>query len=84
MSKIVLKKGFVTQKVGQKITIFDGEKSVLYTFNPVATFIFERIKKGMDGEKIIAQVTKKYEITEEKARKDFEEFIKSLKEKKII
>jgi len=84
MSKIILKKGFVTQKVGQKITIFDGDKSVLYTFNPVATFIFEKIKKGMEEEEIVKLVSQKYEISEGIAAIDFREFINDLKKKKII
>lgn len=84
MSKIILKKGFVTQKVGQKITIFDGDKSVLYTFNPVATFIFEKIKKGMEEEEIVKLVSQKYEISEGIAAIDLREFINDLKKKKII
>lgn len=84
MSKFVLKKGFISQKIGQKITIFDGEKSVLYTFNPVASYMFEKIKQGLDEGKIIKLLTQKYEVSDDKAGKDVKEFLEDLKKKKVI
>ena len=64
--------------MGDKITIFDAEKSVLLTFNNTATFIFDQLKKGVDTKKIITELANEFKITEEKAKKDADEFIKTL------
>lgn len=70
--------------MGNSITIFDAEKSLLYTFNNTATFIFDKLKRGIDSKKIITDLAKEFEITEKKAAKDFDEFINTLKSKKLI
>lgn len=86
MNKIKYKinKGFIVQKLDDKMVIFDGEESVLYTFNNTASFIFKKIKKGEEKEKIIEMIEKKYDVKKEKAEKDFNELIDDLKKKKII
>ena len=82
--KYKINKGFIVQKLDDKTVIFDGEESVLYTFNETASFIFKKLKKGEEKKKIIEMVEKKYDITKEKAEKDFNELIADLKKKKII
>jgi hypothetical protein len=42
--KYRINKGFIIQKLDDKSTIFDGEKSILYTFNKTGSLIFEKIK----------------------------------------
>lgn len=84
MDKYKIKKGFIVQKIGEKIAIFDGEESALYTFNKTATFIFEKLKQGLDEKKILDLLTEKYSISREGARKDFGEFIEELEKRKII
>ena len=76
--KIKIIKGFVTQRNGKTVTIFDAEKSMLYTFNPSATFIFERLKKGLDANKIASLMMKEFNIQEKKAIDDINDFIKTL------
>lgn len=82
--KYKINKGFITQKLDDKTVIFDGEESVLYTFNETASFIFKKIKKGEEREKIIEMVKKKYDIKKDRAEKDFNELIADLKKKKIV
>ncbi len=84
MTKYKLKKGFIIQKAGDKITIFDGEKSLLYTFNDSATFIFSRIKAGESRGNIIEALIKKYEIKKDVVEKDLDELIKDLLSNKIL
>ena len=84
MKKHKINKGFIVQKIDGKITIFDGERSQLITLNETATFIFERLKRGLKREAIVELVSKKYNTNPERVRKDFDELIKSLKEHKII
>ena len=84
MAKYKLNKGFVTQKLDEKTVIFDGEESVLYTFNETASEIFRLLKKNLEEKEIIEKITKKYLIKKEKVEKDFNELIADLKKKKII
>lgn len=83
-NKYLIQKGFVAQKMNNRIIIFDGEKSVLHSFNQTATFIFEKIKRGIDNKKLAELIAKKYSISEKKAEQDILEFIEELKSKKII
>lgn len=77
-------KGFIVQKLDKKVTIFDGEESMLYTFNETATYIFQKLKSGWDKKKIIETMLKKFNVKEEKLSTDFDDLIKELKVKKII
>ena len=83
MKKIKLKKGLISQKIKNKVNIFDGEESTIYSFNDSATFIFEKIKQGQDKKEITAAMIKKYSISQDTANKDFDEFIQELEAKKI-
>lgn len=82
--KLRIKKGFVTQKSGESITIFDTEKSVLHTFNPTATYIFEKLKEKMDPSDIASQIRKEFNLTEKKAKRETDDFIQVLISKRIL
>jgi len=82
--KYKINKGLITQKLDDKIVIFDGEESVLYTFNETASEIFRLLKKNLEEKEIIGKIAKKYEIKKERVEKDFTELISDLKKKKII
>ena len=84
MKRYKVSKGFIVQKLDGKTTIFDGEKSMLYTFNETATFVFQKLKLGKSIEDINAIFIKKYGISKEKAEKDIKELLKDLLSKKII
>lgn len=76
--KLKIQKGFITQRIGDKITIFDSENSLLLTLNSTATFIFDRLKKGLETKKIVAELANKFSVSELDAKKDIDEFIKTL------
>lgn len=82
--KYKINKGFVSEQLDGKTVIFDSEKSVLYTFNETASYIFKKIKAGEEEDKIIDLVTKKYQVKPEKAKKDLYDLLVELKKKKII
>lgn len=82
--KYKINKGFIVQKMDDKTVIFDGEESVLFTFNETASFIFYRLKLGRSIEEIVKAMVKKYKIGEAEAEKDTKELIRGLLEKKII
>jgi hypothetical protein len=84
MKKYKVQKGYITQKIGNKITIFDGEESRLITLNETATYIFERLKRGLDEGKIIELLSKKYKIEPKRISKDFSDLISELKRLKVV
>lgn len=77
-------KGLISQKMGDTLTIFDGERSVLYTLNETASFIFKKIKSGQNEQDIVRQLVKKYKIKPDKAKKDAKKFVEDLKKKGIV
>lgn len=77
-------KGLITQKLDNKTVIFDGEESILYTFNETASYVFLKIKAKWDEKKIVLSLVKRYGVKEERAKKDVKELIKDLLKKKII
>ena len=82
--KYKINKGFVIQKLDNKTVIFDSNSSTFFTFNETASFIFKKIKKGEEREKIIEMVEKKYDIKKERVEKDFNELIADLKKMGLI
>lgn len=77
-------KGLITQKLDDKTVIFDGDKSVLYTFNETASYIFSKIKTKTDSEKIAELFVKRYGVKKARAEKDIKELIADMLKKKII
>lgn len=82
--KYKINKGFIIEKVGSKATIFDPEESSLHILNSIGMFIFTELKKGKNVTQISKDLAEKYEVTEYKVQRDIKDFIKDLKEKKII
>jgi hypothetical protein len=79
-----IQKGLIIQKIDKETVIFDAEESVLYTLNATAAEIFRLIKKGLEEDKIIEKIVKKYDVRKEKVEKDVRELVEELKKRKII
>ncbi len=84
MSKYKLNQGFITQRIGNKTTVFAGEESILFTLNETAAYIFNGIKLGWTKEKIVEGLVKKYGASKIQAEKDILGFTQELLKKKII
>jgi len=84
MIRYKIKKGLVVNTIGQRITIFDSEQSLLYSFNTSASYVFKKIKQKKTSEEIVKGLVKKFSIKNEKAQKDFDLLINDMKKKKII
>lgn len=84
MPKYKLSKGFITEKIDNKITIFDTENSQLLTFNKTASIIFDYIKKGQSKKEIVEKLQKKYKVPKTTASKDFDDLMVDLKKMKIL
>lgn len=84
MPQYQLKTDYIYQKIKDKIIIFDGEKSILFTLNATASYIFLQIKKNVNKKDIIELLMKKYKIPSEKVSKDVENLIKEMISKSIL
>lgn len=82
--KYKLKHGFITQKVGDKVTVFSGSDSILYTLNETAAYIFNGLKLGWEEKKLTARLVQRYGISAEQAAKDVADLVKELTKNSII
>lgn len=79
--KIIISKGYISQRIGDKLKIFDSSKSIQYTFNGTGAFIFERIKKGLSNEEIADRLVKQFKVSKQVAMQDIDDFNRALLEK---
>lgn len=82
--KYKINTGFIIDKVGKDKVVYDGERSILHTFNETAFYIFRWIKKGYDEEQIVNKLITDYHVDHETAQEDIENLINDLLKKRII
>lgn len=82
--KYKIKKGLIYEKKGKKITIFDPDKSTLMELNETAYYIFEKLKKGITVDKIIALMIEKYNLTIKKSTNDVKNLTSKLLKEGVI
>lgn len=84
-----LKKEFILRNiVGETVLVpinksesnFDG----LITINEVGKFIWENIESAKDEEDLLSKILEEYDVEEEIARKDLNDFLQKLKDVDII
>ncbi len=80
-----IKKGFMKRKIGDKfLVVTTGElakkRNMFIELNDTSSEIWDYIEKGYDENKIASQLCKKYGIGEERAKKDVEGLIVSMRE----
>lgn len=80
-----LNKGFIVQKIDKKQTIvFDGESSMLYTFNETASVIFQQLKKGKTLKEIVKVICCQYKVTLMRAENDVRLIVSDFLKRKIF
>lgn len=79
-----LKSGILVQKLGDKYVLYDNETSILHEFNQVGHFILERLDMGMENIDICRELTQAFEVSEEQANVDLDEFLVQLKDKNLL
>jgi hypothetical protein len=77
-------KGFIFQKMGNSIAIFDPELSTMHTISGIGPFIFQKIKKGISRSNICTILEKKYQKNKKTVEEDVNRFIQELVKLKII
>ncbi len=79
-----MKKNIIFQKIGKKIMIFDSKKSLLYSLNETASYIWKKLRLRWNKKQIISGLSKKYEASKSKIEIDYNKITRDMKKKKII
>ena len=84
-----INKEFILREIaGEYILVPVGSTSLefngLISINEVGVLIWQELQKECDVSNIVSKILEEYEIDEETAYKDVEEFILNLKKNKII
>lgn len=66
--------------VSNAIKTFNG----MITLNDSASFFWQLMQKDTDVEQMVKRTTEEYEVSEDKAKEDIENFISLLKENNLI
>lgn len=74
----------IAQKIQENEVIFDSEKSLVYTLNETATFIFNKVLLKKNEEEIAKSIVKEYSVDQPKAIKDISEAIDDMVKKRIL
>jgi len=64
--------------------LFDHGSGLTYSLNATGQFIFMQLEAGIEPPKIIKTLNEEYEVTEETARKDVDDFLRQLSELGIV
>lgn len=64
--------------------LFDHSTGLTYTINPTGREIFEQLQAGADAPAIIRDLVKEYEIDDDTAREDLEDFLRQMKELGLV
>lgn len=78
-----IKEGFILRNVaGNSVVVPIGQASIdfngMMSLNDTGAFIFEKMIEGISREELIKAVIEKYQIEEELAQKDVDNFIKKV------
>ncbi len=82
--KYRINKDMIAQKIQGNEVIFDSEKSLVYTLNETATFIFNKVLLKKNEEEIVKSIVKEYSVDQPKAIKDISEAIEDMVKKRIL
>jgi len=61
-----------------------GDLTGLFTFNEIATGIWEQLSEGGTAEEVTRWVAERYEVSEEQARQDVTNFLEELKQRGLV
>ncbi len=64
--------------------LFDHSTGLTYTLNETGSFIFKKLEEGTSLINLLELLTEEFEITEETARKDLDDFVRELKKAELI
>ena len=74
----------MVNNLGDKITIFDSERSILYSFNKTASYVFRKLKQKKEKTEITDSLVKTFSITKQRAEKDVNDILEEMVRSNII
>lgn len=81
---IIKRKNKVFKKVKKKTFVLGEENDELFELNPSAGFIWKNISKPIKFRKLVDLMTEKFDVAENRARKDLKKTLTLLNKKKLI
>ena len=84
MKRYQIRKDLIVQKLDNKTVVFDSDKSLLFTLNETASYIFRKLKGGADEKKLVFLFAKRYSVSVTQAEKDIRTCITDMEKKKIL
>ena len=86
---IQLDKGFVLRKIGDDYIIVPVGQAALsfngmITVNETGAFLWEQLVEGTNKEELLRTMLETYEVTQEEAERDIDEFLDILYENEIL
>jgi hypothetical protein len=82
--RIKLKNSVTIHKIKNKVSLFDGETSTLYTLNDSAEFILNGLKVGWEKTRVVAGLMEKFGATKNEASEDYQKILDFLNVKELI
>lgn len=84
-----IKKELIARNIAGDVILVPVGKAVyenngLFALSELGAFIWERLPAARDQEEILRDVLQVYEVSEEQARQDLEEFLQQLRKMEII
>lgn len=75
---------FIIEEIEDVISIIDPINSYILSFNNTGTFIFKLLQKNYSTKYISRELHSKFELSEETARKDIQQFIVQLQKAHVF
>ncbi len=85
---VQIKKGYILRKFLDKwVAVYVGDREEqlpLFTMNKTGAFLWEQLQTPTTRENLLQAMLNRYEVTEELAEQELEQFLSALKNKKIL
>jgi hypothetical protein len=72
------------QEIEGKIVILVPARREVHQLDEVGTFVWKRLEEARTLDEVVGAVCEEFEVEEERARRDVEEFLGSLEEKGLL
>lgn len=84
-----IKEGYILDSIGEQkvavsLTYSKDQFSGMVKLNSVGAFLWEKLSEEIEEEVLVQEVMKKYEVEEERARKDITVFLENLEKNGIL
>ena len=74
----------IWKNLGDEVILLDTQNGEYFVLNETAAMMWNMLMKNIPTEQIIAAVTESFEIDEKSAGNDFNDFLRSLLDSRII